>query len=83
MPTSTVQLDPEHKLLVSAERAAAMLSISRSMLYSMHNSGRLGPLPIKLGGRSLWSTDQLARWVKDGCKRRELWLETERETNEK
>jgi len=83
MSTSTVQLDPEHKLLVSADRAAAMLSVSRSKLYAMHNSGRLGPLPIRLGGRSLWSTDQLSRWVEGGCKRRELWLETERKTNEK
>jgi len=60
-------------LLADAKTAAVMLSVSRSGLYSMHRSGRLGPLPIHFGKRTLWRTEELASWVREGCPRREIW----------
>jgi predicted DNA-binding transcriptional regulator AlpA len=40
-------------LLLSAQDAAKLLGIGRSHFYGLHSSGRLGPLPVKLGRRAL------------------------------
>ena len=61
-------------LLLSAEDAAALLGIGRTLLYSMHSSGRLGPLPVKLGRRALWNRREIVAWVAAGCPAREQWL---------
>ena len=60
-------------LLLSAEDAAALLGIGRSLFYSMHSSGRLGPLPVKLGRRALWNRRELEAWVEAGCPARLQW----------
>ena len=60
-------------LLLSAENAAKLLGIGRSHFYGLHSSGRLGPLPIKLGGRTLWNRKELEAWVESKCPSREQW----------
>ncbi|MHC4068751.1 MAG: helix-turn-helix transcriptional regulator [Planctomycetota bacterium] len=62
-------------LLLSAEDAAKLLGIGRSHFYGLHSSGRLGPLPVKLGRRSLWSRMDLEFWVSAGCPARGKWQE--------
>ena len=59
--------------LVGSKEAAKLLSISVSMFYGLHSSGRIGPLPIKLGRRSLWSRQELADWVLADCPPRHKW----------
>jgi predicted DNA-binding transcriptional regulator AlpA len=44
-------------LLVSAAGAAALIGVGRSHFYAMHSSGRLGPMPVRLGRRTLWRRD--------------------------
>ncbi len=61
-------------LLLDAKAVAAVLSISRSMLYQISNTGELGPMFIKLGTRSLWRYDELSAWVRAGCPPRGVWL---------
>lgn len=61
-------------LLLSASDAASLLSIGRSHFYAMHSSGRLGPLPRRLGRRTLWSAEELSEWVQAGCPSREQWI---------
>jgi predicted DNA-binding transcriptional regulator AlpA len=61
-------------LLLDAKAVAAMLSISRSMLYQISNTGELGPMSIKLGKRRLWRYDELAAWVRAGCPSRGAWV---------
>jgi len=61
-------------LLLDAKAVATMLSISRSMLYQISNTGELGPMSIKLGKRRLWRYDELAAWVRAGCPSRGVWL---------
>jgi excisionase family DNA binding protein len=63
-------LDP---LLLSVEEAARKLGLKRSHFYALHSSGRLGPLPIKLGKRSLWRRDELEDWVAHDCPVRQVW----------
>ena len=62
-------------LLLSAKNAAELLDVSKGHYYALHNSGRLGPLPIRLGRRTLWSRIELEAWVTNGCPARRQWQE--------
>lgn len=61
-------------LLIGANDAAKLLGIGRSLFYSLHSSGQLGPLPIRLGRRTLWRRDDLQAWVAARCPERTRWL---------
>ncbi|MBL7188163.1 MAG: helix-turn-helix domain-containing protein [Phycisphaerae bacterium] len=63
----------EPSLLLSFADAAALLGISRALLYQMHSDGRLGPMIHKLGRRSLINRKELECWVADGMKPRNVW----------
>ena len=71
----TAPPDSNERLLVSAEQAAAMLSIGRTHFYAMLNSGRIGPIARKLGRRSLFSVQELRDWVDGGMPVRQRWIE--------
>ena len=71
-------MDP---LLISADESAQMLGIGRTLFYSMHSSGRLGPMPIKLGRRSLWNHKEIEEWTEAGCPVRNRWLEGKKNDN--
>ena len=60
-------------LLLSADRAAKLIGVGRTHFYGMHGSGRLGPLPVRLGKRALWRRSELESWVNGGCPSRERW----------
>jgi predicted DNA-binding transcriptional regulator AlpA len=60
-------------LLVSAADAAALIGVGRSHFYAMHSSGRLGPMPVKLGSRTLWVRQELINWTLQRCPAREQW----------
>ncbi len=60
-------------LLLSANEAAGMCGIGRAHFYGLHSSGRLGPLPIRLGRRSLWRRDELEQWIASDCPARQAW----------
>jgi len=61
-------------LLLGADDAAALLGIGRTLFYSLHSSGKLGPQPLSLGRRTLWRRRELEDWVAAGCPIRERWL---------
>ncbi|MHC4618346.1 MAG: helix-turn-helix transcriptional regulator [Planctomycetota bacterium] len=60
-------------LLLSASKAAVLLGISRAHFYTLHSSGRLGPMPVKLGERTLWIREELIDWTAHRCPPREKW----------
>ena len=60
-------------LLLSAKEAAKLLGICPNHFYTIHNSGRLGPLPVRLGRRVLWSLKELEAWIADDCPARRQW----------
>ncbi len=62
------------KLLLSAQEAAAILGIGRAHFYGLLSAGLIGPLPIKLGRRSLWKADEIRSWVSRDCPPRSRWL---------
>lgn len=59
-------------LLVDAEEAARLLSISRSTWYALVTSGR-APRGVRLGRCRRWSADDLRRWIEAGCPSRNRW----------
>ena len=63
----------EAPLLLSFADAAKLLSISRALLYQLHADGRLGPMVVKLGRRSLLSRAELEAWVRAGLPPRVKW----------
>lgn len=82
--TDTKQLDAESPtpvppLLLNGKAVASVLSVSRTMVYQLHNTGQLGPMPIRFGRRILWRYEELAAWVRAGCPRRELWVKMAQE----
>ncbi len=62
-------------LLVGAKQAAIMLGVGRSHFYSMLSSGQIGPMAHKLGKRSLYSVNELRKWVDAGMPPRQKWIE--------
>lgn len=65
-------------ILMDARSAAVALGIGRSLFYQLCASGRIGPLPVKLGERSLWVRAELESWALAGCPSREAWLDENR-----
>jgi len=63
----------EPTLLLSFAAAAELLSISRAMLYQLHSSGKLGPMIIKIGRRSLINRAELEQWIAAGLPSRVRW----------
>ena len=62
-------------LLVDADSGAALLGISRRHFWALHSSGRLGPLPVRLGKRTMWVRTELEEWTASRCPNREQWLD--------
>ena len=60
-------------LLLDAEDAATLLGVSRRHFYGLHSSGRLGPLPVRLGRCSRWRRDELEAWAASDCPSRQQW----------
>ena len=62
-------------LLLSTNEAAKLLNICRNHFYALHNTGRLGPLPLRLGRRVLWNRKELEAWTANDCPARRQWQE--------
>lgn len=67
----TLCLDP---LLVDDERAASICGLGRSYWCVLERSGLVGPRPVRLGRRRLWSVAELRAWVESGLPNRETWV---------
>ena len=68
--------DVADRLLIDSTEAARMCGISRTMWWSLHSAGKV-PVPVRLGRRTLWRSDELCRWTAGGCPPRERWLAQE------
>lgn len=59
---------------LSAAEAAALLGVSESHFYNLHRTGRLGPLPVRMGRAVRWSRKELIGWFEAGSPARNRWL---------
>jgi len=61
-------------LLVSSDKAARILGMSRRSFERIDSNGKLGPLPVRLlDGRLLWGVEELRAWVRAGGPARAQW----------
>jgi excisionase family DNA binding protein len=61
--TGSVPADGQPALLLSIDRVAQVLSVSRAMVYRMLASGELDVPVVRLGRRVLIARADLERWV--------------------
>jgi excisionase family DNA binding protein len=59
---------------LSAAEAAMLLGVSESHFYCLHKTGRLGPLPVRMGRAVRWSRQELVDWFNAGSPPRKRWL---------
>jgi predicted DNA-binding transcriptional regulator AlpA len=68
---------PIQPLAVDMAAAARMLGMSRSYLYELDSCGELGPRANRVGGKRLYSVEELAAWCRHGMparsRRLEMW----------
>ena len=62
-------------LLVGVEDAAKACGIGRTSFLLADKTGEIGPRSMKIGGRRLWSLDELRAWTLAGCPSRQRWVE--------
>lgn len=62
-------------LLLSAIQASRLIGIGKSLFYSLHSSGQLGPMPVTLSTKKLWRRSELEEWAAAGCPPRREWLQ--------
>jgi predicted DNA-binding transcriptional regulator AlpA len=58
--------------MTDARGVGRMLHIGYRTARGYDASGKL-PKPIRLGGKVLWSIDELRNWIKAGCPDRATW----------
>ena len=73
-PLDAGQIVEVEPLLVGAEAAGKLLGISRRHFTQLESAGQVGPMPVKLGRRSVWNYQEIKRWVAAGCPCRDVWL---------
>ncbi|HEY2415954.1 MAG TPA: hypothetical protein VGI40_27175 [Pirellulaceae bacterium] len=61
-------------LALSAADSAKWFGVSERHWWSMHSTGRLGPLPVAFGRAKRWRADELRRWLEAGAPCRDKWL---------
>jgi len=52
--------------LISATELAELLQISTRTLWRLRSAGKL-IRPIRLGGSTRWSLDEVQTWIAEGC----------------
>ena len=70
MESLIVSMEP---ILVSAEDAARLLGMGKTLFYELNSSGQLGPMAVKFNTKTLWSRKELQKWVDAGCPSRVKW----------
>jgi predicted DNA-binding transcriptional regulator AlpA len=63
---------PPVPLVVGAPQAGRLCGRSEASWWRDHAARRV-PSPVKLGGRTLWRTQELREWVESGCPDRRAW----------
>lgn len=61
-------------LMIDVRGVAALLGVSARHVQGLDYSGRLGPMPVKLGRSARWSIEEVREWVRAGCPTRPKWL---------
>jgi predicted DNA-binding transcriptional regulator AlpA len=60
-------------LLIPAPEAARLCGLSPATWHRLRSAGKIGPTPVRLGGRVLWRVADLRAWTDAGCPDRRTW----------
>ena len=63
-------LQPE---LLTLEQTCQLVNVARPTLYKLSATGALGPLPVKLCRKVLYSKSEIQAWIQAGCPHRKIW----------
>lgn len=53
-------------LLITAEQVAALLQVSARTVWRLRSAGKL-PKPVEVGGSVRWNSEQMRKWIAEGC----------------
>ena len=53
-------------LLITADEVATMLNVSVRSIWRL-NSAYLIPAPVRFGGAVRWRSDEVRKWIAEGC----------------
>jgi predicted DNA-binding transcriptional regulator AlpA len=70
---TTDPIPPPEPLLLAARQAAALCGVSLATWHRLRSAGRIGPAPVRLGGRVLWRRAELAAWIEANCPDSRTW----------
>jgi excisionase family DNA binding protein len=62
----------EVDFLITAERVAERLELSKRTVSRLDASGKL-PAPVRIGGSVRWSSEEISQWIKARCPDRATW----------
>jgi predicted DNA-binding transcriptional regulator AlpA len=60
-------------ILVDTRQAVALCGSSLATWHRLRAAGKIGPEPVRLGGRVLWRRTELEAWIEAGCPPRKEW----------
>lgn len=64
------------RLLWSAADLAVVLGVDRSTVWAWDSSGKLGPMPVKVGAKfTRWRRREIETWIAEGCPGRGKWVQ--------
>ena len=66
-------------ILLDAKGVAALLGLGKNTVLRHDETGKLGPMAIKLGRRRLWRKDEILQWVEADCPGRARWQSMRRQ----
>lgn len=74
---SAPPIEPLRPLLVDTTGVCALLSIGRTRLNQLIQSGQFGPQPVRIssGSKNLYRRMDLEQWIAQGCPPRAQWQE--------
>ena len=69
LPSETaVATAPSPALLIDVDDVSHLTSLAKRTVWRFAQSGRL-PIPLRVGGRRLWSRVAIEKWIAAGCPR--------------
>lgn len=72
MTDTAIDIAPE---LLTTAQAAALLGLAPRTFQQQAASGRIGPMPVRLGRAVRWPRRELCDWIDAGCPPRERWVQ--------
>ena len=68
--------------LLETPTAARFCGMGRSTFDAAERAGKIGPVPVWIGGKKLWPVEEFREWVRESCPSRVRWQEMKKRTHD-